>query len=172
MHGVEQVRGARPDGAQVAVPVGEPHVEDVAAVRSEAHRLGQAAVGPAVDDEAVAPELALGRGTRLRRHAERVVGGRPVARPTRTRDLRCCRCGQVEGVRLRRGGGTERAVLVGEGEVGGGVADAGELLLEPARRCFAEKLTGGTHRPIAEIRLAELGNEAGMVGAADLARAR
>jgi glucokinase len=56
--------------------------------------------------------------------------------------------------------------------VGGGVADAGELLLAPARRVFAERLTGGTHRPIAEIRLAELGNEAGMVGAADLARAR
>ncbi|MDX6199249.1 MAG: glucokinase [Actinomycetota bacterium] len=56
--------------------------------------------------------------------------------------------------------------------VGGGVADAGELLLAPARRVFAEQLTGGTHRPIAEIRVAELGNEAGMVGAADLARAR
>ena len=56
--------------------------------------------------------------------------------------------------------------------VGGGVADAGELLLAPARRVFAERLTGGTHRPIAEIRAAELGNEAGMVGAADLARAR
>jgi glucokinase len=56
--------------------------------------------------------------------------------------------------------------------VGGGVADAGDLLLAPARRVFAERLTGTTHRPIAEIRLAELGNEAGLVGAADLARAR
>src|SRR3954469_3738193 len=56
--------------------------------------------------------------------------------------------------------------------VGGGVADAGDLLLAPARRVFAEQLTGGHHRRIAETRLAELGNEAGMVGAADLARAR
>jgi glucokinase len=56
--------------------------------------------------------------------------------------------------------------------VGGGVADAGDLLLEPARRTFAEQLTGTGHRPLAEIRLAELGNEAGLVGAADLARAR
>jgi glucokinase len=56
--------------------------------------------------------------------------------------------------------------------VGGGVADAGELLLEPARRTFAQQLTGSRDRPLAEIRLAELGNEAGMVGAADLARAR
>lgn len=54
--------------------------------------------------------------------------------------------------------------------IGGGVADAGELLLGPARKVFTERLTGGTHRPHAEIRLAALGNEAGMVGAADLAR--
>lgn len=54
--------------------------------------------------------------------------------------------------------------------VGGGVADAGELLLEPARAHFIEHLPGGSHRPHAEIRHAELGNEAGLVGAADLAR--
>ncbi len=54
--------------------------------------------------------------------------------------------------------------------IGGGVADTGELLLAPARRAFAEHLTGTTHRTHAEIRLAALGNEAGMVGAADLAR--
>jgi glucokinase len=53
---------------------------------------------------------------------------------------------------------------------GGGAADAGELLLGPARRVFAEHLTGGTHRPHADIRHAALGNAAGMVGAADLAR--
>lgn len=56
--------------------------------------------------------------------------------------------------------------------VGGGVADAGKLLLEPARRVFGERLTGAGHRPVAEIRLARLGNEAGLVGAADLARVR
>ena len=54
--------------------------------------------------------------------------------------------------------------------IGGGVADAGELLLGPARRVFAEQLTGTAYRPHAEIRLAALGNEAGMVGAADLSR--
>jgi glucokinase len=56
--------------------------------------------------------------------------------------------------------------------VGGGVADAGELLMAPARTAFASQLTGGKNRPVAEIRLADLGNEAGLVGAADLARAR
>jgi glucokinase len=54
--------------------------------------------------------------------------------------------------------------------VGGGVASAGELLLAPARRVYAERLTGTGSRPRAEIRLAALGNEAGLVGAADLAR--
>lgn len=54
--------------------------------------------------------------------------------------------------------------------IGGGVADAGELLLAPARRVFEQRLTGTGRRPLAEIRLAALGNDAGLVGAADLAR--
>jgi glucokinase len=54
--------------------------------------------------------------------------------------------------------------------VGGGVSDAGELLLGPARTAFIDRLPGADYRPIAEVRLAELGNEAGLVGAADLAR--
>ena len=54
--------------------------------------------------------------------------------------------------------------------VGGGVADAGDLLLDPARRHFGQVLTGTGFRPRPEIRHASLGNWAGMVGAADLAR--
>lgn len=54
--------------------------------------------------------------------------------------------------------------------IGGGVADAGALLLDPARQSFAEHLSGRGHRPLADIRLARLGNAAGLVGAADLAR--
>ncbi len=54
--------------------------------------------------------------------------------------------------------------------VGGGVADAGDLLLDPAKRVFAAEMPGGSFRPRPEIRLAELGNDAGLVGAADLAR--
>ncbi|MCW2667348.1 MAG: glucokinase, family [Frankiales bacterium] len=56
--------------------------------------------------------------------------------------------------------------------IGGGVADAGELLLAPARRVFTERLTGTGSRPQAAIRPAALGNAAGMVGAGDLARSR
>ena len=54
--------------------------------------------------------------------------------------------------------------------IGGGVADAGDLLLEPVRRAFEEHLPAREHRRIAELRLAALGNEAGIIGAADLAR--
>ena len=54
--------------------------------------------------------------------------------------------------------------------IGGGLSEADELLLAPAREAFVRNLPGGDHRPIAEIRKATLGNGAGLVGAADLAR--
>lgn len=54
--------------------------------------------------------------------------------------------------------------------VGGGVAAAGELLLEPARRTFPELLVGRGHRLEPRLVAARLGPLAGVVGAADLAR--
>jgi len=54
--------------------------------------------------------------------------------------------------------------------IGGGVSEAGELLLGPIRAAFAAQLTGRGHRPSLEIRKARLGNRAGLIGAADLAR--
>jgi glucokinase len=54
--------------------------------------------------------------------------------------------------------------------IGGGVSEAGDLLLGPARQAFGESLTGRGFRPAADILLAELGPQAGLVGAADLAR--
>ena len=54
--------------------------------------------------------------------------------------------------------------------IGGGVSAAGGFLLEPARSSFRAHLTGRSYRPELEIRAAKLGNTAGMIGAADLAR--
>lgn len=54
--------------------------------------------------------------------------------------------------------------------IGGGVSDAGELLLGPARESFRRTLTGRGFRPEARIVTARLGPGAGLVGAADLAR--
>ncbi len=56
--------------------------------------------------------------------------------------------------------------------IGGGVGEAGGLLLEPARRSFAVHVTGHGHRPLLEVRGARLGNAGGMIGVADLARRR
>jgi len=54
--------------------------------------------------------------------------------------------------------------------IGGGVSEAGELLLEPIRQAFTRTLPVMEHRPHLELRVATLGNEAGMIGVADLAR--
>lgn len=53
--------------------------------------------------------------------------------------------------------------------LGGGVSDAGALLLDPAVAAFRRQLTGRGYRPEARFALASLGNDAGMIGAADLA---
>ncbi len=105
-------------------------------------------------------------------------GGRPegltaldVTRAAQEGDPAAGECFAVLGAWLGQGMADLAAVLdPGVFVVGGGVADAGELLLEPARRTYAERLTGSGHRPVAEIRAARLGNDAGLVGAADLAR--
>lgn len=54
--------------------------------------------------------------------------------------------------------------------IGGGVSAAGELLLGPARETYRRQLTGRGYRPEAKIVAAQLGNDAGVIGAADLAR--
>ncbi|MDP4014801.1 MAG: ROK family glucokinase [Candidatus Nanopelagicales bacterium] len=54
--------------------------------------------------------------------------------------------------------------------IGGGVVEAGDLLLEPTKREFAPQLLARSQRLMPDIIPAELGNAAGIVGAADLAR--
>lgn len=54
--------------------------------------------------------------------------------------------------------------------IGGGVSESGDLLLGSARTALARHLTGRGHRPEARVVAAALGNEAGVVGAADLVR--
>lgn len=54
--------------------------------------------------------------------------------------------------------------------IAGGVASSAPLFLDDAREQYATLLTGAKHRPLARIRSAQLGEAAGMVGAAALAR--
>ncbi len=54
--------------------------------------------------------------------------------------------------------------------VGGGVSEAGDLLLGPAQQAFDRTLTGRGFRPAARLVTARFRNDAGLIGAADLAR--
>ncbi len=84
---------------------------------------------------------------------------------------RAARGGRPGGAGLLRGGRQLARPGPGQPRRGGrpgrssssaaGVSDAGDLLMAPARRAFAERLTGTGHRPLAQIRLAALGNDAG-----------
>ena len=52
------------------------------------------------------------------------------------------------------------------------LVEAGDLLLEPVRRCYHELLMGADHREVVPIVAATLGERAGAWGAALLAAAR
>ena len=54
--------------------------------------------------------------------------------------------------------------------IGGGVIDAGEILLQPTRAALERFMPFAGKHPNPEIIAASLGNEAGLVGVADLAR--
>lgn len=54
--------------------------------------------------------------------------------------------------------------------VGGGVSGSAPLFLDDAREHYGRALTGASHRPLARIRSAQLGEQAGVIGAAELAR--
>ena len=54
--------------------------------------------------------------------------------------------------------------------IGGGLSEAGDFLIEPTRRRSRARLTGRGHRDEPVIVRAELGPNAGFIGAADMAR--
>ena len=54
--------------------------------------------------------------------------------------------------------------------IGGGVSESAPLFLDEAREHYAARLTGRGNRPLARVRVAQLGEAAAVVGAAELAR--
>ena len=54
--------------------------------------------------------------------------------------------------------------------IGGGVIDAGEILLKPTRESLERTMPFAGKHPYPKVIAAQLGNEAGLVGVADLAR--
>ncbi len=99
------------------------------------------------------------------------ITGIAITQAAREGDPGALRCFDIVGGWLGQGLADLAAILdPGCFVIGGGVSEAGDLLLLPTRAAFHASLTGRTYRPYAEIMLAELGPDAGLVGAADLAR--
>lgn len=101
------------------------------------------------------------------------ISGPQVTQAAREGDPAALRCFEIVGGWLGQGLADLAAILDPACFViGGGVAEAGDLLLAPARAAYDKSVAGGRVRRRAEITPAELGAEAGLVGAADLARQR
>jgi glucokinase len=99
------------------------------------------------------------------------ISGPEITQAASEGDPAALRCFQIVGGWLGQGLADLAAILDPACFViGGGVSEAGDLLLDPARAAFERALTGRGHRPFAEIKVAQLGEDAGIVGAADLAR--
>lgn len=116
-------------------------------------------------DEATAL-LAFGDGT------PEGVKGKHITKAARQGDPVALAAFDEVGVMLGRGMANLAAILdPGVFVIGGGVSDAGDLLLQPTRRAFEDHLTARSFRPLPDVVLATMGNDAGIVGAADVARA-
>jgi glucokinase len=99
----------------------------------------------------------------------RAVTGVMVTEAARAGDT--ASCGILVEVGHRLGQGIAALVNVLDPElviVGGGVSDAGDLILAPARDAYGRFVEGAEHRPSVPIVLAELGGDAGAIGAAML----
>jgi glucokinase len=133
---------------------------------------GSALVAEARDFARRSPEGAM-RLLQLGGGAPEGISGPQVTQAAQEGDPAALRCFQIVGSWLGQGMADLAAILdPGCFLIGGGVSDSGDLLLGPAREAFAAGLTGSRYRKAAQIRLAELGPDAGMIGAADLARRR
>ncbi len=98
------------------------------------------------------------------------ISGPEITQAATEGDPAALRCFQTVGGWLGQGLADLAAILDPACFViGGGVSEAGDLLLDPARAAFERALTGRGHRPLAEVRAAQLGEDAGIVGAAGLA---
>ncbi len=131
---------------------------------------GRALVREARDIAATDPV----RGRRLLQLAHgRVedIDGPTVTEAAREGDAAAVESFAAVGDWLGRGLANVAAALdPGRFVIGGGVSEAGELLLGPAREAYHRTLPGRGFRPEAELVRAVLGAEAGIVGAADLSR--
>jgi glucokinase len=138
----------------------------------EQYASGNALVAEARDLARVSPALA-GRLLELGDGSPEGISGPEVTQAAREGDKAALECFGSVAEWVGQGLADLAAVLdPGAFIIGGGLSEAGDLLLDPTRVAFEHALTGRGHRPFADIRIAELGPDAGIVGAADLARSR
>ena len=134
--------------------------------------LEQYASGRALQREAnsIADAGGIGAALAARRAQKGTLSGPSISRLVLAGDA-----GAVEALRrvataLGEACGGFQAVLDPElFVIGGGVAQLGDHLLGPVKIAYETALPGYGDRPIAEFAIAELGNDAGLIGAADLA---
>jgi glucokinase len=136
----------------------------------EQYASGNALVHEARDFARVAPAMA-GRLLDLGGGKPEGISGPEVTQAAREGDPAALECFRAVAGWVGQGLADLAAVLdPGAFVIGGGLSEAGDLLLEPVRTAYDRALTGRGHRAVANIRIAELGPDAGIVGAADLAR--
>jgi glucokinase len=136
----------------------------------EQYASGRALVREAHELVQNSPETA-GELVRLAGGRAECITGEMITQAALAGDTAALRCFDVVGTWLGRGLAGLAAILdPGLFVIGGGVSAAGEVLRAPASVAFDASLTGRGYRPVAKLRIAELGPEAGLVGAADLAR--
>ena len=136
----------------------------------EQYASGNALVHEARELARVSPVMA-GRLLELGGGRPEGISGPEVSQAAREGDNAALECFRTVAKWAGQGLADLTAILdPGAFIIGGGLSDAGDLLLDPIRESFENALTGHGHRPPPEILIAELGSAAGIVGAADLAR--
>jgi glucokinase len=138
----------------------------------EQYGSGRALEQDAREQAVVAPAMA-GELLRLAGGQAENITGQMVTTAAQAGDVAALWCFDELGKWLGRGIAQLAAILdPAVFVIAGGVSEAGDLLLARTEAAFHRHLTGRGHRPTAKVRIAELGPEAGIVGAADLARHR
>jgi glucokinase len=136
----------------------------------EQYSSGNALMAEARDFARRSPEAAV-RLLQLAGGSPDKISGPEITRAAVEGDPAALHCFNTVGTWLGQGMADLAAIMdPGCFVVGGGVSEAEDLLLDPARAAFEKALAGRGHRNLAEIRLARLGPDAGLVGAAILAR--
>jgi glucokinase len=136
----------------------------------EQYGSGRALAQEAQEQAMVSPLMAQ-EMLRLAGGSPQAITGQMVTAAARSGDVAALNSFDELSKWLGRGMAELAAILdPGMFVIAGGVSEAGELLRARVEAIFRKNLIGRGHRPVATVRIAELGNEAGIVGAADLSQ--